>query len=82
MIQKMALVIAKEKNPPRAVEQVSYLKQQLHADRNKVFIPLEAESLNYGQAMIFKETENPRVVEAGNHVFTGGGFLKIAADNT
>jgi len=47
-----------------------------------VFIPLEAESLNYGQQMIFKETQNPKVVKSGDHVFTGGGFLKIAGNNT
>ncbi len=75
---QLAMVISKEQNPPRAVEQVSYLLKQLQQDRDKIFIPLQAESLNYGQAMIFKETKNPRVVEQGNVVFSKNGFLKIA----
>jgi hypothetical protein len=58
---------------------VSYLLKQLQTDKDKIFIPLDAESLNYGQAMIFKETKNPRVVEQGNVVFSKNGFLKIAA---
>lgn len=76
----LAIIVAKERNPPRAVEQVSQLLKQLHQDKNKVFIPLQAESLNHGQAMIFKETKNPKEVEPGNVVFTQQGFLKVAKD--